>query len=132
MTQRTIRSEIEGKLTTWANTKQIKIAYENVEFEKPDSNTWLEFQIIPVTTVNKTVSASRKSLYGLLQINIYSKVGKGTKEAENLAQELIDLFPVVPKTGTVSIEQTGNVLPSIYDGGWRVTPVRFKYRQENY
>ncbi len=88
--------------------------------------------IIPATTVNQTVSAARKTLTGLIQFNIYTKEGVGTKKSEELAQALLDLFPVVPKTGTVSIEQTGSIMNTLYEAQWLVTPVRFRYRQENY
>ncbi len=80
------------------------------------------------------MSAARKTLTGLIQFNIYTKEGGGTKKSEELAQALIDLFPVVPKTGTgtVSIEQTGSIMNTLYEAQWLVTPVRFRYRQENY
>ena len=131
MTQRTLRKEIEDKVASWAISKNIKIAYENVPFTKPDS-TFVELYIIPATTVNPTVDAKRATQYGVIQFNIYCKAGEGTKKSEDLAQELIQLFPVVPKSGTVSIEQTGSIMAPLYDAQWRVLPVRFRYRQENY
>lgn len=133
MTQKTIRSEVEAKIKAWAAVQSppIPIAYENVAFTKPDT-TFIELYIIPATTVNQTVSAARKTLAGLIQFNIYTKEGVGTKKSEELAQTLIDLFPVVPKTGTVSIEQTGSIMNTLYEAQWLVTPVRFRYRQENY
>jgi hypothetical protein len=133
MTQRTIRLEVEAKVKAWAAAQSpaIPIAYENVAFTKPDT-TFIELYIIPATTVNQTVSAARKTLTGLIQFNIYTKEGVGTKKSEEIAQALIDLFPVVPKAGTVSIEQTGSIMNTLYQAQWLVTPVRFRYRQENY
>ena len=129
MTQRTLRKEIEDKVAAWAATKSIPIAYENVTFVKP-STTFIELYIIPATTVNPTVAAKRATNYGMIQFNIYCKSGEGTKKSEDLAQELIDLFPVVPKVGTVSIEQTGSIMNPLCDSQWRVLPVRIRYRQE--
>lgn len=129
MTQGTLRKEIEDKVAAWATTKNIPIAYENITFTKP-TTTWIELYIIPATTVNPTVNAKRATLYGMIQFNIYTKSGEGSKKSEDLAQELIDLFPVVPKTGTVSIEQTGSIMNPLYDSQWRVLPVRIRYRQE--
>lgn len=131
MTQRTIRKEVEDRLAAWAAPRNIKIAYENVAFTKP-TTTFVEVHIIPATTVNPTVDAKRATNYGIIQINIYAPSGEGTKKSEELAQELIELFPVVPKTGSVSIEQTGSIMSPLYDAQWRVLPVRFRYRQENY
>lgn len=130
MTQRTIRQEVETKVKAWASSKGIALALENVPFTKPDT-TWIQLYIIPATTVNPTVNAKRATMFGFLQFNIYTKDGIGTKASEELAQEIIDLFPVVPKTGTVSIEQTGSIMNPLYDAQWRVTPVRIRYRQEN-
>lgn len=133
MTQRTLRKEIEDKVRAWANSQSpvIKIAYENVPFEKTD-DTFIQLYIIPAASVNNTVDAKRVTLLGILQFNIFTKAGEGTKKSEDLAQALIDLFPVFPKTGTVSIESTGCIMSPLYDAQWRVTPVRFNYRQENY
>jgi hypothetical protein len=133
MTQRTIRLEVEAKVKAWAAAQSpaIPIAYENMPYTKTDA-TFIELYIIPATTVNQTVSAARKTLTGLIQFNIYTKEGVGTKKSEEIAQALIDLFPVVPKTGTVSIEQTGSIMNTLYQAQWLVTPVRFRYRQENY
>jgi len=131
MTQRTLRKEIEDKVAAWAASKSpaIPVAYENVTFVKP-STTFIELYIIPATTVNPTVNAKRSTNYGMIQFNIYCKSGEGTKKSEDLAQELINLFPVVPKVGTVSIEQTGSIMNPLYDSQWRVLPVRIRYRQE--
>ena len=112
-----------------ASANNIPVAYENVTFVKP-STTFIELYIIPATTVNPTVAAKRATLYGMIQFNIYCKSGEGSKKSEDLAQEIIDLFPVVPKVGTVSIEQTGSIMNPLYDSQWRVLPVRIRYRQE--
>lgn len=132
MTQRTIRKEVEDKIKAWAVPKAIPVAFENVPFTKPSDIPFIELYIIPATTVNTTVSASRATNFGIIQINIYTPSGKGTKQSEDIAEELIRLFPVVPKMGTVSIEQTGSIMSPLYDAQWRVLPIRFTYRQENY
>jgi hypothetical protein len=131
MSQYTIRQEIESKLKSWADSQypKLPIAFENVSFEKPTSD-WLELVFMPSVTINPTVAASRATLYGMFQINIYTKQDTGTKRSEQLAESIIKLFPVVPKTGTVSIEQTGSVMNPLYDSQWRILPLRFRYRQE--
>lgn len=133
MTQRTVRQEVTDKLKVWAASKSpaIKIAFENISFTKP-TTPWVELLIIPVTTQNNDITASRSTLYGMIQINIFTPINTGTAEAEDLAQELLALYPVVPKTGTVSIEQTGSILRPSIEAQWRVTPIRFNYRQEQY
>jgi len=134
MTQLTIRRELEAKIIAFAaaQTPPLKVAFEGVIFEKPSTeNAFLEVYLIPHATVNKYIDGVHKTLYGMLQINIYTKDGIGTKLSETIAENLISLFPVVPKTGTVSIEQTGSIQNPVTVAQWRVLPVRFNYRQED-
>lgn len=133
MTQQVVRKEITDRLKQWASsqTTPLKIAIEGVPFEKPNT-PWLELIINPVTTVDSNVGVKRSTLLGFFQVNIYCKDGEGTKLSEDLAAAIIALYPVVPKVGTVSIEATGSILNSYQDAQWRVTPVRIRYRQENY
>jgi len=72
MTQRTIRLEVEAKVKAWAAAQSpaIPIAYENMPYTKTDA-TFIELYIIPATTVNQTVSASRKTLTGLIQFLLF-------------------------------------------------------------
>lgn len=133
MTQRTLRLDVEQRITTWANSKSpvIPVAYENVPFTKPDT-TWIEVYIIPSVTSNYTLSTTRKTLRGSIQVNIYTKAGTGTKTSELLTEEIVALFPPTIKTNTLCIERTGQVMSPVYDAQWRCTPVRFEYRQEDY
>ena len=133
MTQRTLRLDVEQRIKTWAASKSpaIAVAYEGVPFTKPNTE-WVELYIIPAVTVNSTLETKRKTLRGSIQINIYTKDGTGTKKAELLADELIALFPPTIKTPALCIEQTGHIMNHVNDAQWRVTPVRFEYRQEDY
>lgn len=128
----TIRAELETRLRTWADAQSpaIKIAFENMPFTKPTSGVFLETFLIPNITLNPTIDASRQRLMGIFQVNCWaSSDNKGMKAAESLAQSVIDLFPVVPKTGSVSIERTPYASPSLLDNsGWRIVPVTIQYR----
>jgi len=132
MSQRVIRLELEQKLRDWNATQGDKypIAFEGVPFTKPN-NTFLEIYLIPSASVNKNINGVRYAMYGTMQINIYNKDGNGTKEAETIAQSLIEWFPVFPKTGKVSIESTGTIQSPLSDAQWGVTPIRFRYRYES-
>lgn len=131
MSQQSLRVEVENKIKQWATSKNIKVAYEGVPFVKPDS-TFIEVYIIPAVTSNKTLETKRKTLKGSIQVNIYTKDGVGTKQSELLAEELINLLPPTIKSPNLSIEQSGYVMSPVLDAQWRVTPVRFPYRQESY
>lgn len=131
MTLQVLRSTLETKLKTWADANNLPVAYEGVPYTKPDT-AWVDCFIIPATTMNKTVSAARKTYYGIFQVNIYVKDGTGNRTIEALGQSLIDAFPVVPKVGAVSVEATPSYTQPILEGVWRILPVRIKYRYETY
>ena len=126
-----VRSELEQRLSTWANSFNpvIPVAWENVAFELPDDQYVQPF-LIPATTINPTVDANRKRYIGIFQINVYVKSGGGTKKINELVDSLINYFPVVPKTGNVSIEQTPYSSVGTTVDGWRVVPVSIPYRME--
>lgn len=129
-----IRSELETRLKTWADAQvpKVLISSEGVPFTKPTDGVFLEAFLLPSATLNPEVSGVRKRQLGIFQVNCWAKSGKGMKAVEQLAQNVIDLYPLFPKAGNVSIEQTPNAEPSILDtSGWIVVPVTIKYRYES-
>lgn len=129
----TIRSELEARIITWADAQspKIPVALENVSFTKPTIGGYLETFFLASVTVNPDVEASRERETGILQVNCCVPQGNGTKAANELVAAIITLFPVLPKTGTVSIEhppQKSNGLPR--DDGFWIVPISISYRQE--
>jgi hypothetical protein len=135
MSNSIIRAELETRLKTWADAQspKIPIAFQNVPFTKPTTSgsVFLECFLIPNVTMNIELSGQRSTLYGIFQVNCWVQQGKGMKAAETLAQSVINIFPMLPKTGDVSIEGTPTAEPSLLDdSGWVVVPVTIKYRYE--
>lgn len=118
----------------WANaqTPKVPIAFQGVAFTKPaDGSPYLEPLLLPAATINKTVDGRRKTYIGLFQVNCWVQSGKGMGAVEALAQKVIDLFPMLPKTGSVSVEQTPSAENSLLDdSGWLIVPVAIRYRME--
>lgn len=132
-----IRQELATRLKTWADAQNpsVQIAYQNVPFLKPSTPgvPWLEAQLLPNVTLNNEVSGSRKTYMGIFQVNCWGLYGNGMRVIETLAQNVIDLFPVLPKTGLVSIEQTPTAENPLFDtAGWVIVPVTIKYRMETF
>ena len=126
-----IRSELEQRLSTWANSFNpvITVAWESSPFTLP-TDRYLQPFLIPATTVNPTVDGSRKRYIGIYQVNIYVKSGKGIKQISELVDSLVNYFPIVPKVGNVSIEQTPYSSTGVTVDGWYVVPVSIPYRME--
>ncbi len=128
-----VRTEIETRLATWAAAQSpiMPVSYESVAFIKPTASAWLQIFFLDAINVNPDVAAERERETGVFQINICVPQNKGTKERDALVTALKSLFPVLPKTGTVSIERP----PAVSNGlnrtdGFYVTPLSFSYRQE--
>lgn len=133
MSNSIIRAELETRLKTWADAQvpKIPIAFEGVGFTKPTSGVYLEPFLLPSATMNNTVAGSRITRYGMFHVNCWALSGKGMREVETLAQSIVDLFPILPKSGTVSIERT----PFVHDketdlSGWVYVGVTIEYRHE--
>lgn len=130
----TIRSEIESRLLAWAAAQNppIPVALENVSFTKPGAGkSYLQVFFLNSATVNTDVSATGERETGIVQINCCVPQGTGAGAGDNLAESIKSLFPVLPKTGTVSIERPAQTSAAIMrDDGYRVIPVSISYRVE--
>lgn len=128
----TVRSELTPRVEAMAAILGVPVAYENIAFTKPaNMGTWLEMFIIPAITLNATVDGTRQREVGLLQINIHTKQGVGTAQADAVVSAIKAAFPTVPKTGNVSIESIPSVKTAIISqDGYRVVPVVMPYRLE--
>jgi hypothetical protein len=128
-----IRSELETRIKVWADAQSppIPVAFEGIPFNKPKIGPWLRVWMLANVTINPTVDAARKRTKGIMQVDCCVLDGTGSAAVEALANSVAALFPVLPKTGTVSIEQppqTGQAFPQDL---WRIIPVTISYRQES-
>jgi hypothetical protein len=133
MSDSIIRAELESRLATWANaqTPKIPVAYEAVPFTKPTSGVFLEAELHPAITLDRSVGGYKQRYLGIFQVNCWAKSGRGMAEVETLAKNIISLFPMLPKQGNVSVEATPYTEHSILDSaGWVIIPVTIKYRYD--
>lgn len=128
-----VRTDLETRLKTWADNHNpvIKVAWEGVPFAKPTSGMFIQPFIIRAKSRNSNLSGTDYREHGLWQISVWGLDGKGSAETEDLSQELINLFPVIPKFATTSIEQTGTMSQADIIDGWRVVHLTFPYRKES-
>lgn len=129
-----IRSELETKLAAFAaaHVPPLPVAYEGVPFIKP-SGPFLECFLKKSGTLDVTVDGTRQRELGLFLVNVWVKDGAGSAVAEDIAQGIINYFPIVPQTFSVNISNTPNASPAIVDAnGWRVIPISIRWRAEIY
>lgn len=127
------RTEIETKINDWAKAQSppIPISFQNVKFVKPASGSFLEVAMLGDNATTSDLAAENVRTYGMFQVNCYAPVNTGMAQVEALAKSIVDLFPVVPKTGTVSIEAPLATNGSFVVDTFVCIPVRARYRIES-
>ena len=127
------RTEIETKISDWAKAQNppIPVAFQNVKFVKPVSGPYLEVIMLGDNSINRNVAADGVRTTGIFQVNCFTPANQGMGQVEALAKGIADLFPVLPKTGTVSIEAPLNTSGSLIVDAFVCIPVRASYRIES-
>ena len=130
----TTRQEIEQRVAAFAAAQSppLTVSYENVPFTRPVNTPWLEVYIMSAGTIAVTTDASRNRERGTICVNVWIPSGQGVGKADALAAQIVSLFKVVPKIGTVSIEQPVNTGKfTITNDGWGCIPCSCPYRVES-
>ena len=127
----TTRSEIESKLAAYATSKSIPVSYENVSFNQPCVGPFLEIYLFSTVRHNSDLAATHVRQKGLFQINCYGPVGDGMALVEALVEDIINIYPVLPKVGTVSIEAPLHASSGYIVDGFMCIPVTGRFRVES-
>lgn len=136
MSQKAIRAKLTVPLAAYAaaHNPALRLNVEGESFTKPvDGSTFLEVFLVPANTIVSTLAGNKRRFFGDFQINVWTKDGVGTATGETIAEEIAQLFPVLPKSTftPVSIEAPASIKRAITDtAGWRVIPVCLSYRAE--
>lgn len=94
MSHKIIRSLFEQRLTEWAAARKLRIAYQGVRFNPDPDETYLAAFTLPAGTSANTLAGDHRVYTGVFQVNIITPAGNGAGDAEGLADELAELFPV--------------------------------------
>ena len=112
--------------------QSLPIAWPNVDFIPPEDQKWLKVDYIPNRVDRLFVGSTEPHQYlGLLQVSVCWPLGAGTDDAGQVAQEIVDLFPVDLKLGTtdpiVRIYERSSVAAVIIGETSIFIPVRVKW-----
>lgn len=124
------RSEIEGRFAAVAASLNLPVAYQNVTFVKPQNGKWLEFFMLASASKNRSVDGLHYVVRGAFQINVYGPLNTGLGALDSIVSNIINAFPVVPKVGTVSIEQPLTDMPALIVASSIMIPIRGSFRVE--
>jgi len=134
MSSSVIRSTLEGTVLNWAANQSppIPVSIEDVTFVRDLTLPYLETFLIPAKTFIRSVDGLTRRETGIFQINVWQQSGSGMGLMEGIAESLINLFPVIPKTGIISIDRIPSISRSISDtAGWRGLSISVYYRLES-
>lgn len=135
MSHATIRQLVEKRLSDYASTKKIRVAYENVAFTPKVGEVYLESDLTPIDTQSKTLNGGDHRLYiGIYQINIICHLSTGLAKANELAAEIVNLFPIYQplSRGAFKVMPTTHVrvLEGLTRDSSYMLPVNFFYRAD--
>lgn len=130
-----VRVELEGMLKRWADIQSPKISIlweSSPDFLPPKGEPFIAAYVIPNGIIDVTVDGLRQREIGIFQLNIYVEDGKGMRKGEEIARQLVSLFPIVPKMSNgIQIERTPQIRPYVKEKNYKVIPVEVFWRKEN-
>lgn len=130
-----IRAAFESRLSAWAATKGLPVAWQNAAFTPP-ATTYLRAFVLPAGTDCTTLERKDRRFRGVLQVNVVCAVDAGPGAAESLAAELDALFPpAVPmvRAGLSIWALTPmSAAPAIQSGDRFTVPVSCTYAADTY
>lgn len=133
MSQARIRAAFEARLATWAETKRLPILWQNVAGNVPAVDH-LRAYLLPATTTARDLAGDNRSYRGTFQVSVFTKAGTGSANAEAIARELDDLFPVTLRMLSVGlavyVTTPMSAHVAIQSDGWYSVPVDCRYRAE--
>lgn len=94
MSATAIHRALVATLKTLADGEDLSVAWENVPFTPESGEAWLRENFAPDRMAQTTLgSDGHNRLPGIYMIDVFTPVGRGWKDAENLAEAVLAAFP---------------------------------------
>lgn len=138
MTQKIIRTALEGRLNTWAaaQTPAVPVAFENIAYTPTNGARYIRVRMVPAETANPTMATDHRRLIGLMQVDIVVPIGNGMGAAETLAEAIVAQFPrglsLIQSGKKIHIDQSPSIGPALVENGWSFVPVSVRYRLDTF
>ena len=133
MSNKLIRSLLQGRMAAFAAARSLPVAWENVALTPP-AGQYLRFNLLKAPTDSADLAGTHREYSGVCQISVFVPKGKGPTDAETLAADIAELFPLNDRltSGSFSVQVTSPCsegLPINGDTHFMV-PVSFTYRAD--
>ncbi|WP_312537706.1 DUF4128 domain-containing protein [Stutzerimonas nitrititolerans] len=133
MSQKLIRSLLQGRLNAFAAARTLPVAWENVGLD-PKPSKYLRFNLLKAPTVSADLAGAHREYSGVCQISVFTPKGKGPTDAETLAADLAELFPLNDRLTSggfvMQITSPCSEGPAITGDLHFMVPVSFTYRAD--
>jgi hypothetical protein len=134
MSHSKIRLLYQARLSAWETDQGLRVAYQNVQFDPEDGETYLRAFLLPAGTDSNTLAGDHKAYTGVFQVSIVTPSGDGPTRAEALADDIADLFPLYLRLsdGDLEVMVLTPVEPSpgIVEGSNYMVAASFQYRAD--
>jgi len=135
MSQVKIRQALESRLKAFADSKSLKVLWENVG--AVPTGTHLRAFIFRSPTADPSIGANHKRYKGLFRVQVWSDtLTQGPLLAETLAEELVAYFPralqITKDSIVVHIENTPSQGSISIETSWVCVSVEMTYRTDTF
>lgn len=128
----TIRSEVEKKILQFANSRNMKVAFEGCAFDPPTQSPYLRVWFLDKAIFSRDVSLLTKTTAGMFQVDVLCLDKRGSAEVEEISSQVAALFPYAgTEFETIVIDNHPQIGRAMIEGNFRVVPVTVSYRQES-
>ena len=135
MSHARVRNLFQTTLKTYADAKNIRVAFDNVQFTPTTNETYLVSHLMPASTNSGTLSGDHKAFVGVYQVSVVTVSGRATSQSDQISAELQQEFTVYKRytdsTGFTVQVMTPLHVPEgkVQNGGW-IVPCYFNYRAD--
>lgn len=134
MSHSKIRLLYQARLGAWAIDQGLRVTYQNVQFDPEADETYLRAFLLPAGTDSNTLAGDQKIYTGMFQVSIVTPSGSGPTLADDLADDIAELFPLYLRLSDGDFEvivltpvEPG---PGITDDSTYTVAASFQYRAD--
>ncbi len=129
-----ITAAIEAYLGDRMAASGIQVAYDNVSFEPPNDEIWLQSHVLPAMPYSIDLARQCKVYPGVYQVSVICPAQSGKAAGLTVAQQVCDLFPdgqTIPAAGmNLYINGEPTIYPGIQNATSYTIPVSMTYRAD--
>lgn len=133
MSDQLIRQLYESRFQAFADARGRKVAWENEALD-PEPEQYFEAFVLPGTTTSSDLAGAHRAYVGVVQFNVVAPKGGGLADALEVAQAIVDLFPLNLEltSGAFKVKQVSpaTIARAIPDATRVRVPVSFRYRAD--